>query len=99
MSMAAKGGYLSRDADKAEPLVFRIDAVIDDLAARQRGHPVKLLDRSGFTFNGPMVNGTFRHNTNRLIVDPLPKDNLVGHHVGFDFCLHLKVEDLQLLAR
>ena len=51
-----------------------------------------------FTFHGPVVDGGLCHQGDGVEIDPLPKDDVIGHLVCLHTTLHLNVEDLKTLA-
>lgn len=59
---------------------------------------VKHLLRLGIAFDGPVVNGSFSDDTDRIDGNPLPENDVLVHHVGLDFGLEFNVEDLELAA-
>lgn len=63
---------------------------------RQIGNPIKLLQRSIFSRaeHVPVIHRIVRHQAQARLAEPLPVDNIIGHHRGLDLLLRAEVEHL-----
>lgn len=91
-------GYLCWNANKKQPFLFGISAVVDDLTARQARVAVKDFDWLRVALHAPVVHGIVCDQGDGVQRDPLPESHIICHCVSLHLALHLNVKDLQGLC-
>jgi len=86
------------DANEHQPLLRKVDAVVDDLRVAQRRLALKDLLRRQRALERPVVDGQLADDGDRVGRDPLPERDLVVEQVLLDQAALEEVEDLQLRA-